>query len=524
MGNGRQFLCKERCFMQKSIKQRSNVDLNQISLILAVIAFCAVQLSYVFGGLRWLDIFCYLLIPAFLLSFSKLIIDFKTESWDYRISFILLSVAIAVSLFFRLNIEIATIDDNYHVKKLVSFALSNDYGSQMRYFLDGDKTYEVRVFLFGFIESIWGLFYRYLRWDFFVVLLQAFPLFILWKQMMTFFRKNGVVQLSGIFSLAVILSLQVYWTQQGSGYIDSTLGVMAAVTLFLMHDLINRNCKKNIFTKVLALACVSSCALISKKTMLLIGGAGMLTAFWICIRNFKGFKFTVIGLVLCMGLAYTIIHVYNTWALTGNPLFPHPIVGVKDTIYGGEGFAASGFEGNWQTFYRANPLSVKIYEKGLNYKLLFVLSSWIMDYKYREWITPAPFVGGRGVLWSYLVLPVIFLMGLNALWRIGSFKFRFNPNWLFLFIFFIYIYCLDVSILARFMLGIDTFIFAFCLMWLWKRIEENKIVLISKLRFFLALAILAFAFGSYYCSVDGDILQEKYYKNTFMRHTYELYS
>ncbi len=485
-----------------------------VSLVLAVIAFCAVQLSFILNGVLVLDALALLLVPAFILFLKHLLGNFRKETWDFQWSLVVLFLCLAVFLCLRSAFEIAASDDNYHVKKLVGYAFQNSFASQWLHPFHINKghiaEFEVRMIFIGFVESVWGIFWRLLRWDFIIVLLQALPLVVLWHELLHFFRKKNV-PVAGVLALIIILTMQVLWVQQASGFIDSTTGVMGALALLGMYDVLSRRFQGLAWPRVLGLAAVSAMCLISKPFLMPLALAGIVVALVAC-RRLAAKAVVAVLMVVVLGCGYLMVHMNNVASLTGNPLFP--LKGGDNIIFYSRPKNV-GFNGMLETFYRANPLNVKIHNLGIDVPALFVLSSWMMDYKYRPWVSPDPWIGGRGLIWTYVVIPVLGL----ALFRridIG------HPKVLIFVIIAGYILFMDGAILTRYALAIEIFIIAWALAWAWQFLEgafpRRPAVQVA----FVSL-MAVFALMNYYATLDGDTLPKKHYPNTLCGYINEEY-
>ncbi len=469
-----------------------------LPLILAVTGLSAVQLSFVLGGVWVLDALAMLLVPAFILFIWGLCAEWKKEDKDYRYSLVALVLCLAITLIYKLRFAVATIDDNYHVYKVLGYAIRNNFSTQLTNPFDVDRghmnPFQDQLLFIGFVESVWGIFWRLVHKPYMIVFLQALPLLVLWKVLLNFFRGRRVAS-AGSLSLAVVLSMQVLWVQQASGYIDSTVGIFAALTLFGLY---------HVFTKpqvswqaVVGLASVSSACLISKPLTIPLGVAGAVVALWFAWR-LNNISMAMTFVVVGLGISYACIHYTSVGALTGNPLFP--LAGGDGKIYIARS-PGSGFHGDLATFYKANPFNMLLINHGMDWRPLYVVAGWLTDFKPRVWITPDPWVGGRGLVWTYVVLAAMGWAMIDAARR----RFVFKPRLGVILIgglLFYYFFIFDGSILARYVLGMEIFVMSYALSWLWNRLP-------SVWRAQFTLVCIVFAAVAFYCAYDGDMLQEK---------------
>jgi hypothetical protein len=475
------------------------------------VALSAVQLSFMLGGVELLDFCALLLVPAFVLFLMSLLMDFKNETWDYRWSLVLLILCLALSFVFRSKFEVATIDDNYHVKRTVGFSFKNNFSSQwiMPYEIDKGHVSEPdeRLLYSGYIESVWGIFWRYIRWDFVIVLLQGLPIVVLWHELMHFFRRKNVIP-AGLLSLAVIFSLQVLWVQQCSGYIDSTAGILGGLVLLGIYDLFSKARGPVSWYRVLGLAVVSGLCLVSKLILWPIGLTGAVVALWAAHQLSKT-KLMIIVLLGLLAAGYLGAHFIGVHAVSGQPFYPFGVG--KSAIFSGRP-EGSGFDGPLRTFYKANPLNVKLHEKNIDVPALYVLSSWVMDYKYRLWVTPDPWVGGRGVLWTFMVLPVLGLAFLG--WIKRPKENLYNPRIMIFGLLAFYVLFFDGAILSRYVLALEIFIMAWALAWVWSNLKPKLAA---------AWVVLLLASVNFYGALDGDILQKRHYPKSFLDSTEKMF-
>ena len=148
-------------------------NINWISLGLAYVAITAVQISYLLSGIKVLDLFLVLIIPAFLLMIVNIILECFSGSKEYCVSFALLIACVLVSLSRLYAIAVGIIGDQYHTFKVVAFSIKNSFFTQLQI-----QPFMQPILISDFIESIWGIFWRLTHWDFTTVLLQALPIIL----------------------------------------------------------------------------------------------------------------------------------------------------------------------------------------------------------------------------------------------------------------------------------------------------------------------------------------------------------
>ena len=455
-----------------------------ISLVLAVIALCSIQLSYLLGGVYALDALGLLLIPSFVLFFQQTLLESKEKSREYLWAFGLLLVSMGVALTIRYQFDVATIDDGYHLSKIVAHSIRNSFETKWLYILESEKA---TFYYIDFIESVWGIFWRWIPWDFVIVLQQSLPLIVLWKQMVQFFEGENISREAGFLSLIVILSLQIFWCQLGSGYIDSTVGVLVAMALFLSYALLKGSPGHPPLTRVLGLGCLSALCLISKTSLLPLGFFTMAVTLWAMVRYLKPRDFIFILIPAAIGLTYLLFHHYHVLKMKGNPFYPI--------------WASPVFGKEMQAYYECHPIYVFLREHHLNFKLVNILVSWILDYKYRSGLDPDPWVGGNGIVWTYTVIPVMILFLIRYFQERKFVRIQFSKEILILLVLMMYVLFFDLSHIARFMVGFYAFILSWCLAWTWNemvKFENSK----RWGRILICVGLIA-ALGSFYFGVTG---------------------
>ncbi|MBF0569598.1 MAG: hypothetical protein HQL18_02345, partial [Candidatus Omnitrophica bacterium] len=267
--------------VQEKVVLTSPVErLDVVAFGLTVAAFVLVQLSYLLNGVAFLDLGVLLLIPAFAVFAYGLFKEWLVESKDYCSGLMLLTSAVFFALLFKYRYAVGAIDDNYHTSKIVAVAVQNSYFSIMKYQEGGDARY----YLINFVECIWGLLWRFLRWDYIVVLVQILPVFVLWKQLLAFFRNRGIKEVAGFLSVIIVLSMEIIWAQACSTYVDSIAGMVAALVLLKVADLLEFSDQRNLFNIMVA-AFLSTLCLITKSSMIFLAIFGLGVSLWYAVKT-----------------------------------------------------------------------------------------------------------------------------------------------------------------------------------------------------------------------------------------------
>jgi len=484
-------------------------------LILAVIAFLSVELSFMLGGISFLDALIFLLVPAFLLMFWRMISQWEKETKDYCVSFILLVTLISFSLLFKYRFEVGTIDDNYHTAKIVAYSIDNNVSSKFKYIMKSDH----RFYMIDFIESIWGIFWRWIRWDFVIVVLQSLPLLLLWRQLVIFFRKQKILSVPAFLATSVILSLQIFWCQQGSTYIDSTVGAAGALVLLLIYDLLSFKEDRN-FNKILGLTLASCFCILSKISFVVLAFLGIGVSLYMAIKYLSYKKIILLTGVIAFAVGYLFFHQYHIFTKEGNFFYPYIWWFGEDTknqsfvemLKGMMGSNANhAFKGHLHFYYRAHPLYAWVRDNAFGFKPLYVFVSWLMDFSIDQTVTPDPYIKGNGLLWSYFMVPTLLVASFFNIRRIFKFKSWLRPNILIFCVLAFYYYFFDGSIVPRFMVGFHVFILAWSLAWLFKKIESLPCQFRRYIHPSLVGAIFALSFVSNFAAVDTALLHRKFF-------------
>jgi hypothetical protein len=191
----------------------------KISVVLCIIGVNAALLSFILGGVSFLDAGALALIPAFLFFLWSLFSNWDNETKDYCLSLILIILCIIFALFHKYQFEVGATDDGYHNAKIVAYSIKNSFQTKFQYISPQE---DERYFLVDSIESLWGIFWRWFHWDYIIVCLQAFPLLILWKILVTFFRQSHLKNSPALLAFLIVASMPILWCQQNSTYIDGT--------------------------------------------------------------------------------------------------------------------------------------------------------------------------------------------------------------------------------------------------------------------------------------------------------------
>ena len=467
--------------------------LNMAAFICFVLGVSAVQISYIFDGIPFLDPGVLLLIPSFLFFIIALLGEWTWESKDYRFGLALLAAAVAIALLYKFKFQVGTFDHAYHTIKTVSYSIKNSFSSK---FLGG-RTDE-RLYLIDFIENIWGLAWRYIHWDYIIVLIQIFPVFVLWRQLVEYFRNRGIEQLSGFLSAIIILSMQIIWAQACSTLVDSLAGMIAALTLLRISDLLSLPESRHRFN-ITATAFLSILCLLPKPSLIFLALLGLGVSGWFAATRLSKRQVFITFLILLPSVGFGLKHYCSVWIHKGTPFYPW----FGCPTYGAiRGWEAHGVFPEWYRY----PVYVGNY--AFHFKPLYVLSSWLYDYKLGD-VIPSPMVDvGNGLLWTYLVVPILALALIAGILRIRKFK-SFPPSAILLVFFVLIYYFMDVSVINRFMLGFNIFIMAWALAWILGKIKETGKTVWPWLSMMAACFVLVLACLSFFQAIQGAGLQIK---------------
>jgi len=496
----------------RGVKQPGiKIDAQRLAILFAVTALVSVQLSHILGGILILDSFVLLLIPAFLFFLVILLSAWPRATYDYRIALTLILFCLSLSLLSKSRFVVAYIDDNYHVAKIIAHAYENNFNILLQY-IDPDGELDWRLFYIDFVEVLWGVFYRWTRWDFIVVLLQALPILYVWKRLATFFSCENV-KMPNLLAVAVVLSLQLLWCQQGSGYNDSTVGMFVGLALIEMFIVLKHKGGANPFQSALSLACVCAAGMVSRSHGTPIGIIGSVVALTFAYRHLTRQQWGIILCVIMIGAGYLFSHHYDIWKEKGTPFYPY-----WTGDWQGLWQSNSSDEGWLHGYYLSHPVYRMLKNHGITNHLFYVIPSWLIDYKFRSFITPDPFIGGRGLLWTYVVPPVLVLAGIELIlkkqWQT---TFKQPVLWIAVVYVFYFIFYSGV-IVARFAMGLDLFLLAWCLAWLARKCEgvtfpNRKNVYYGFITVCLLITLISFGHaiqGIYFFKKDQSFLSEQY--------------
>ena len=141
-------------------------------------------------------------------------------------------------------------------------------------------------------------------------------------------------------------------------------------------------------------------------------------------------------------------------------------------------------------------------------KPLYVLSSWLYDYKLGL-LSPGPITDvGNGLLWTYLVVPILVVALIVGILRIRKIK-GFHPSAILLVFLVLFYYFMDMSVVARFMLGFNIFIMAWAFAWIIGTIKETEWTLPSWLKTTVICFMLLPALLSFFQAIKGAFFQYK---------------
>lgn len=432
---------------------------NAWSFILAFVALTSVQISYVLGGLAWLDCFVFLLVPSFIFFLVSLFRPWDTETRDYCVGLTLVIVCIALALSFKFRIEVGTIDDNYHNAKIVALSMKNNFFTEFQLIKPVE---DIRLSLIEFIESVWAIFWRWTRWDFIVTISQALPILVLWHQLLQFFRKQKVTTTPALLAAVTVIASPLLWAQQGSTYNDSIAGIFGAIALLVCYDLLKYPSERN-FSSLVGLAFISGLCLVSKSSLIFVGLLGMLTAFGLGLRSLPAKAKWLLPWTALPSIVYFLYHQGLLWIRKGTPVYP---LDTSSHLLGQE------FHSWVHYYYESDPLYAWIRDHAFSFKPLYVLASWLMDYKFDSYITADPYVRGNGLVFTYFVVPALLIWlikDLKNIFKYGNWK---NPCLLILGVTIIYYVTFSGSVGSRFSLCFNILILAWCLSWAWRNIEQ----------------------------------------------------
>ncbi len=472
------------------------------ALGLSIVAILAIHISYVLNGVYLLDALCLLLVPAFCLYlFALVIYPLEIAEVDVRRSYylalFLLAVFLIISWISKSRFAVSTLDDSYHNIKILTTTIKNNFLIKTFFMTNG------RVMFMDFAETLWGLFWRFTRWDFVIVLLQSLPLVLLWEGITDFLKKKDV-RYPGLLALPVILSLQVLWSQQGSGYVDSTAGIFCGLVLLNVYMVLRYKDFQPSFSRIVGLAILSVLCVMAKPHLFLVAILGIWVSLWSANRYLTGFLRSVVLLCAAVGVYHILFFYFSLWS-AGMSLLPYQ--GKFFTALASNNSGWTGLEGQ---YFTCHPLYYKLHARHLDFRMFYLVLGWFFDYKYRRFITPDPFVGGNGVLWTYIVVPAmgVFLyhMVFHFKKTVGSFK---QPHWLIAAVLAAYWLLSDGSIVSRFSLGFNILLMSWAFGYLWKALfvpwqEKNRM----KAYLFLA-AFIIIAAGSYRLAINGDMFDKK---------------
>ena len=287
--------------------------LNIAAFGLFILAVSAIQISYIFDGIGSLDFGVLLLIPAFLFFILWLLYELTSESKDYAVGLALLTFAVVTACLLKYKFQVGTIDHAYHTFKVVAYSIKNSFAAK---FLISHQ--DERFYLIDFIEDVWGLAWRYIHWDYIIVLIQILPVFVLWRQLVEFFRNRKVIQFSGFLSTIIILSMQNIWTQTGSTLVDSLTGIIAALTLLRIADLLGCPQSRSRFN-IMTTAFLSTLCFLPKPSLVFLAVLGVGVSLWFSLTRLSKTHVFLTILTLLASLGFCIKHYCSVWAQKGTP-------------------------------------------------------------------------------------------------------------------------------------------------------------------------------------------------------------
>jgi len=469
------------------------------SLVLAIIGLSMVMLSFILGGVAVLDAFILLLVPAFMIYVFSLYHEWPDFHRHTKIALILMFVCLALAFISKSRFTLFIIDDNYHTAKIVAYSIKNDFDKKLEYVipLRGWKQYaDARYFYLDYIECLWGLLWRLTGWEFSLVLLQGLPILLLWKQLVNYLQDEGVKRFAGPLGLATVLSMQVLWCQLGSGYIDAMVGLCVALVLVGCYRILGFPERASNFPELIALAFISSVTLNLKLPMTPVGVFGLAVAYWYSFRHLSRRQFFLVVLVSVAGLAYSCYHYFRVWQTMGHPLYPVIQVNAgKDVTH----FNASD-GGVMGGYFECHPIFAILDKLHMHFRAFYVLASWLFDYKYRAYVTPDPWVGGRGVLWTWLVCPTIFLTFCRMAVQPKRFRILMSRKSLILMLVILYVVGFNGTMVARFFLGFNIFIMAWALAKFGQKLEGLRNTNVAVLVVWLCVLL---SFKSFWQAMNG---------------------
>jgi len=426
------------------------------ALLLSFIAITAVEFSYVLGGLNCLDSLLFLLVPAFILLVIQIVSTCATETLNYSVAFAILVACITLSLFRLSAIEFGSVGDQYHLMKTVAFSIKNNFAIQFQ------SSSSVVIYVSDIVESIWGIFWRWTQWDFVIILLQALPIVLVWQQLVWFFQKQNVTAFAGPLATVVVLTLKILWCQQGSPFIDSTVGMFIGIILLLCYSYLTPPYERQ-FINLAGLVFLSGLCLISKPTGICVAILGLTVAFILGFRYLNPREKAGLSLIFLPSLAYLIYHQIQAQIRTGNIFYPY----INNTV----GLSNSNYQ--YKEYYAPLPFHSWVRDHAFNFKPFYILLSWLSDYKQDHIISPAPFYRGNGLVFSYFVIPIFVLWAFQhknifkkELWK--------DPRIAIFIVIFLFYYFFPGSIDARFAVGYNIFILAWCLTYFWQCMESCR--------------------------------------------------
>lgn len=459
--------------------------LNIVAFVCFILGVSAVQISYIFDGIRILDFGVLLLIPSFLFFIIWLLQEWTSESKDYCVGLSLLAFAVVITLLLKYKFQVGTIDDTYHTSKIVAYSIKNSFFTKFQ--LVGGGSEDGR-FLIDFIENIWGLAWRFIHWDYIIVLIQILPVFILWRQLVEFFRNRGSEQFSGFLSAIIILNMQIIWAQACSTFIDSVTGIIAAVTLLKIADLLSLPKSRN-FYNITTTVFLNTLCLLTKPILIPLSIFGLTVSLWFALTRLSKKEVFITVLTMLPSLGYFIKHCSCVWGRYGTPLYP---------------WVGGGAPGSFSNF----PAAYHMEKHFFYFKPLYVLLSWLYDYRL-GFVTPSPTADvGNGLLWTYLVVPVLAIALIVSIMRIRQIK-SFNPSVLILVFLVLLYYFVDGSIIGRYVLGFNIFIMAWALAWILKSIKNIGWTKPLWFNMTVGCLVLLLAGLSFFQAIKGAYLQYK---------------
>lgn len=440
------------------------------------LAISSLQFSFVFDGINALDHGALLIFPAFLLFMLFLLREWMFESRDYAVGLTLLTAAVVIALRTSYGYAVGTIDDGYHTVKVVAYSVENSFAVKMQSPFCADA----RCLYIDLAENLWGVVWRYIRQDFVIILIQILPVFVLWRQLVGFFRYRGLHQYAGFLSAVILISMQLLWAQAGSTYIDSTTGFLVALLLLRVFDLLDRE-EARTFQGIMLTAFVSGLCLLVKPTMLPVGLFGLAVSLWFTLRGCTKRQALVILAVMLPSIVYGAKHVLSIVAE------PH---GLELLRYASE---VTADKGGWYVEFQSQPWF-------LRFKPFLILKSWLLDYRL-GYVTPAPVDVGNGLLWTYIVVPILLLALVTAVVRVKKIR-SFRLPAIFLIFVVLFYYFFDFTVVNRFVIGFHIFIAAWALAWAIQQAERVKVPS-PGMAAAAGVVLLSLALASFFQSIKG---------------------